>query len=61
MALNMLSRLSGVSGAPSQLFSLAAIAFLIYSMVKVWNGQPHRLAPLADVTRYLDERIDPRK
>jgi len=61
MALNMLSRLSGVSGAPSQLFSLAALAFLIYSMVKVWNGDQHRLAPLADVTRFFDERIDPRK
>jgi hypothetical protein len=30
-------------------------------MVKVWNGDQHRLAPLADVTRFFDERIDPRK
>ena len=61
IVLNMLGRLSGVSGVPFSLFSLAAVAFLIYSMVKVWNGEQHRLAPLADVTRFLDERIDPRK
>jgi hypothetical protein len=47
--------------AGAVLFSLASTAFLIYSMVKVWNGEQHRLAPIADVTRFLDERIDPRK
>ena len=61
IVLTMLGRLSGVSGVPSSLFSYAAIAFLVYSMVKVWNGQQHRLAPLADITRFFDERIDPRK
>jgi len=59
----VLGILGGIGGvrAGAVLFSLAATAFLIYSMVKVWNGQQHRLAPLADVTRFLDERIDPRK
>ena len=60
----VLSMLGGIGGgvrAGAVLFSLASTAFLIYSMVKVWNGEQHRLAPLADVTRFLDERIDPRK
>lgn len=59
----VLGQLGGIGGvrAGAVLFSLASTAFLIYSMVKVWNGEQHRLAPLADVTRFLDERIDPRK
>ena len=59
----VLSMIGGIGGVRvgAVLFSLASTAFLIYSMVKVWNGDQHRLAPLADVTRFLDERIDPRK
>jgi uncharacterized membrane protein len=59
--LGMLGGIGGGVRAGAVLFSLASTAFLIYSMVKVWNGEQHRLAPLADVTRFLDERIDPRK
>lgn len=59
-ALGMLGGIGGLR-AGAILFSLASTAFLIYSMVKVWNGEQHRLTPLADVTRFLDERIDPRK
>jgi uncharacterized membrane protein len=58
--LGMIGGLGGMR-AGAILFSLASTAFLIYSMIKVWNGRQHRLAPLADVTRFLDERIDPRK
>ena len=59
----VLGILGGIGGmrAGAILFSLASTAFLIYSMVRVWNGSGHRLAPLTDVTRFLDERIDPRK
>jgi uncharacterized membrane protein len=60
----VLGILGGIGGGVrvgAALFSFAAIAFLIYSMIKVWNGDQHRLAPLADVTRFLDERVDPRK
>ena len=65
LAFDLVFRMLGSIGAGVRagavLFSLASTAFLIYSMVKVWNGQQHRLAPLADVTRFFDERIDPRK
>jgi uncharacterized membrane protein len=59
----VLSMIGGIGGVRvgAVLFSLASTAFLIYSMVKVWNGEQHRLGPLADVTRFLDERVDPRK
>ena len=43
------------------LFSIAAFVFLIVSMVRVWKGQPHRLAPLSDATKWLNEQIEPRK
>lgn len=44
----------------SRLFSLAAIAFLIISMVRVWRGEPHHIAPLTEPAKWLDEHIKPR-
>jgi uncharacterized membrane protein len=41
------------------LFSLAAFVFLIVSMIRVWQGKPHHIAPLDDITRRLNERISP--
>lgn len=59
----VLGILTGIGGfrAGSIIFSLASFAFLIYSMIRVWNGREHRLAPLEDAARFLNERIDPRK
>lgn len=45
----------------SVLFSVAAFVFLIVSMIRVWKGEPHHIAPLDDATRWLNERIEPRK
>jgi uncharacterized membrane protein len=59
-ALGILTGIGGVR-AGSIIFSLASFAFLIYSMIRVWNGREHRLAPLEDAARFLNERIDPRK
>lgn len=42
------------------LFGLAAFVFLIISMVRVWKGKPHEIAPLADASQWLNERIKPR-
>ena len=58
-----LSILSGIGGvrAGAFLFSIASFFFLIYSMIRVWKGNEHRLAPLEDAARFLNERIDPRK
>lgn len=42
------------------LFKLAAFVFLIISMIRVWNGEPHRIAPLAEPAQWFNDRIEPR-
>lgn len=59
-ALGVLSGIGGVR-VGSIIFSLASLAFLVYSMIRVWNGHQHHLAPLDEPARFLNERIDPRK
>lgn len=39
---------------------LAATLFLIVSMVRVWKGQPHHIAPIAEPSQWLNDRIEPR-
>ena len=39
------------------LFWLAQLTFLIISMIRVWQGKPHHVAPLDDATRWLNERV----
>lgn len=43
------------------LVRFAGFIFLIISMIRVWKGIEHRIAPLSDATKWLNERIDPRK
>ena len=50
-----------ILGLGGLFFSIAAIIFLVISMVRVWKGEEHRIKPLADATRWLDEQIEPRK
>ncbi|HEY7785236.1 MAG TPA: hypothetical protein VIB00_10940 [Pyrinomonadaceae bacterium] len=49
------------SSLGGSLFSLASTIFLIISMVRVWKGEPHRIAPLADPSQWFNQRIEPRK
>jgi hypothetical protein len=30
-------------------------------MIRVWKGKPHHIAPLDELTKWLDEKIKPRK
>jgi uncharacterized membrane protein len=48
------------SSLGGSLFSLAATIFLIISMIRVWKGEPHRIAPIADPAQWLNQRIEPR-
>jgi uncharacterized membrane protein len=48
------------SSAGGNLFKLAATVFLIISMVRVWKGEPHRIAPIAEPAQWFNERIEPR-
>ncbi len=43
-----------------RLFSVAATIFLIVSMVRVWKGEPHHIAPLAEPSQWFNEHIEPR-
>jgi uncharacterized membrane protein len=52
---------SALLGVASVLFGLAALVFFIISIIRVWKGEAHRLAPLEDLTRWLNEKIEPRK
>ena len=48
------------SGIGGSLFRAAALIFLIISMVRVWKGQPHHIAPLSEPAQWLNDHIEPR-
>jgi len=59
----MFQGVSFISGSSfgSGIFRSASTIFLIVSMVRVWKGKPHHIAPLDDATNWLNEKINPRK
>ena len=48
------------SGIGGSLFRAAALIFLIISMVRVWKGQPHHIAPIAEPAQWFNDHIKPR-
>ena len=42
-------------------FSVLAFIFFIVSMIRVYKGEAHVVAPVAELTRWLNEKIEPRK
>jgi uncharacterized membrane protein len=57
-----------IGGPPSVLlaiastfFSLAATIFFVISMIRVWKGKPHTVESLTEATRWLNEKLEPRK
>ncbi|HEV2915884.1 MAG TPA: hypothetical protein VGX92_21565 [Pyrinomonadaceae bacterium] len=52
---------SALLGIASALFTLAALIFFIVAIIRVWKGDEFRVAPLDDATRWLNEKIEPRK
>ena len=59
-AFSLLTLVSG-SSFGSGLFRAASTIFLIISMIRALQGKTHHIAPLDDATRWLDEKIKPRK
>ena len=43
------------------LFSAATFVFLIISMIRVWQGKPHHISLIDPLTKWIDEKINPRK
>ena len=48
------------SSIGGSLFKLASIVFLIISMVRVWKGEPHQIAPIAEPAQWFNQHIEPR-
>jgi len=42
------------------MFGIAAFVFLIISMIRVWKGEPHQIAPLAEPAKWFNDHIEPR-
>lgn len=49
------------SGLGSWLFWMTQMIFLIVSIVRIWEGKEHRIAPLADATSRINQQFEPRK
>ena len=66
LAFLIVSTVLGVVGTLSDnqfgrtLFDAATTVFLIISMIRVWRGEPHRIAPLAEPAQWFNEHIEPR-
>jgi uncharacterized membrane protein len=45
----------------SAAFNVLAVIFFIVSMIRVYKGDPHVVAPVSELTRWLNEKIEPRK
>ena len=63
-AMTMLLTFAGLitgrwSGA--SLFKFATFVFFIVAMVRVWKGKTFVIPPLEDLTKWVDEKIKPRK
>lgn len=56
---SVIATLSG-SDFGGVLFKAATTVFLIISMIRVWKGEPHRIAPLAEPAQWFNEHIEPR-
>ena len=58
--LRLLGNIPG-AGAGRVLFTIAAFIFLVVSIIRVSKGEPHHLAPFDEATKWLNEKIEPRK
>ncbi len=63
-AISTLLTLAGVLSGRStgaSLFHAATFVFLIIAMIRVWKGKPFAIPPLEEPTKWLDQKIKPRK
>jgi uncharacterized membrane protein len=56
---SVISTITG-SSIGGVLFRVAALAFLIISMIKVGRGDSHRISPLAEPAQWFNDHIEPR-
>lgn len=58
--LGAIASISDGGGFGSGLFRTATTIFLIISMIRVWRGEPHRIAPLEEPAKWFNQHIEPR-
>lgn len=57
--LQAVTALSG-SSMGDVLFRAAAAVFLVISMIRVWRGEPHQIAPLEEPAKWFNQHVEPR-
>jgi uncharacterized membrane protein len=57
--LQAITALSG-SSMGDVLFRTGAAVFLVISMIRVWRGEPHRIAPLEEPAKWFNQHVEPR-
>ncbi len=66
LAIVIIERLFWIVGALTgssfggSLFRAFSFVMLVISMVRVWKGEPHRIAPLSEPALWFNEHIEPR-
>lgn len=60
VALNIIGGFTG-SRIGSTFFWIASVIFFAISIIRVWKGEPHHIAPLDEPTKWLDQKIEPQK
>ena len=43
-----------------RLFGAGSFIFLLISMIRVWKGEPHRIAAIGEPAQWFNEHIEPR-
>ena len=61
VVLAFVSTFSDAARIGSRIFSLAVTIFFIFSIWRVWQGKPHHIEALDDLTDFLNEKLKPRK
>ena len=57
--LQAVTALSG-SSMGDVLFRAAAAVFLVISMIRVWRGESHQIAPLEEPAKWFNQHVEPR-
>ena len=57
--LQAITALSG-SSMGDVLFRTGAAVFLVISMIRVWRGEAHRIAPLEEPAKWFNQHVEPR-
>jgi uncharacterized membrane protein len=60
IVLNIIGGMTG-SRIGSTFFWIASIIFFAISIIRVWKGEPHHIAPLDEPTKWLNQTIEPQK